>query len=242
MGGKRKDAATIESWFEHNVDIPTRTIFMGSISRDNNGETGVDNVMAEYFIKAMHILENQSKTLPIHITMNNIGGDWYHGMAIYDRIKRSPCHCTIETYGYAMSMGSIILQAADTRIMMPHCMFMLHYGTDGTETTHSKNFAKIADESKRLNHIMENIYLDSMIEKEEKEGDGYLAEVIAEIVNRQKMLEYPTPGKVSYSFSKNPKIKREELRQVLKELLNFDTYLDARETVLLGFADEVFDS
>ena len=121
----------LDKWFDLNVDTDTRTIYMGSAGYTyDEGETGVDHFMAEYLIKGMHSLESKNKK-PILIIMNNPGGDWYHGMAIYDAIKSSPCECTIKVYGHAMSMGSIILQAADNRIMMPNSRFMIHYGYDG---------------------------------------------------------------------------------------------------------------
>lgn len=231
----------IDRWFDNNLDVDNRTIYMGSISADWDGnESGVDNLMAEYFIKAMHVLQAKSSDKEILIIMNNPGGDWYHGMAIYDAIKTSTCPCTIKVYGYAMSMGSIILQAGDVRILMPNSRFMIHFGYDGT-SNHSKIVEKWADEGKRINHEMENIYLGVILEKEEKEGHGHIARVLTKIMNRQKELEYPTPAKtVSYAFSKKLETKKEEIREVLKQLLNFDTILTPEETVALGFADEVF--
>ena len=166
---KYRDTEHLVSWFEHNLDLETRTIYLGSVTTDDEGESGVDSSMAEYFIKSMHLLENKNPESEISIIMNNPGGDWYHGMAIYDAIKFSSCSCTIKVYGKAMSMGSLILQAADGRIMMPNSKFMFHYGSDGIQS-HSRVFEKWADESKRNNYVMENIYLDSMMEKVKRDG------------------------------------------------------------------------
>ena len=79
-----------------------------------------------------------------------------------------------------------------------------------------------------------------MLEKEEKEGHGYLAETLGNIITKQNSLGYPPPQSKFYSFSKVNSKKREEVRIVLKEMLNFDTILNAEETVALGFADEIF--
>lgn len=227
----------LDKWFDNNVDIHTRTIFIGSVFKDDSIESGVDAFMAESVIKAMHVLESRNSTEPITILMNNPGGDWYHGMAIYDAIKTSNCHCTIKVYGHAMSMGSIILQAADTRIMMPNSRFMIHYGSNGN-SGHAKIFEKWADEGKRLNYDMENLFLSVMLEKETKEGNGYLAKKLGEIMTRQYALNYPPPTTPkTYSFTKSN--KKEEIRAVLVEMLNFDTILTAEETVDLGFADEI---
>ena len=234
----RINKETLDRWFDYNVDVESRTIYMGSIQSDMDFESGVNSSMAEYFIKGIHMLESKSVD-SITIIMNNPGGDWYHGMAIYDAIKMSKCHCTIKVYGHAMSMGSIILQAADKRIMMPNSRFMIHFGYDG-RSDHSKTVEKWADEGKRLSYDMENTYLDVMLEKEEKEGHGYLVETLGNIITKQNSLGYPPPQSKFYSFSKVNSKKREEVRIVLKEMLNFDTILNAEETVALGFADEIF--
>jgi ATP-dependent protease ClpP protease subunit len=229
----------IDRWFENNLDVDNRTLFMGSIkSTSDDYESGVDNFMAEYFIKGMHVLESRNKNA-ITIIMNNPGGDYLHGLAIYDAIKYASCHCTIKVYGHAMSMGSIILQAADNRILMPNSKFMIHYGYDG-RNDHSKIVERWADEGKRLSYEMENTYLDVMLDKEEKMGHGYLAKHLSEIMTRQNAFGYPPPTPKSYSFSKVAAKKREEVRIVLKEMLNFDTILNAEETVALGFADEIY--
>lgn len=242
MARKQKDNDFIWSWFDHNLDLDTRTIYMGSIAKNwDDYETGVDNFMAEYFIKGMHLLETKDAESEINIIMNNTGGDWYHGMAIFDTIKNSSCYCNIRVYGHAMSMGSIILQAADNRIMMPNSRFMIHYGYNGS-SGHTKIFEKWADEGKRLNYQMENIYLDAMMDKEEKEGNGHMAKVLTSIVTKQRSLEIPRPGEISYKFSRSSSTKREEIRGVLRELLNFDTILTAEETVQLGFADGVYST
>ena len=89
----RINKETLDRWFDYNVDVESRTIYMGSIQSDMDFESGVNSSMAEYFIKGIHMLESKSVD-SIIIIMNNPGGDWYHGMAIYDAIKMSKCHCT----------------------------------------------------------------------------------------------------------------------------------------------------
>lgn len=242
MAKKQKDGDFIWNWFQNNLDLENRTIYMGSINKNyDDGESGVDSFMAESFIKGMYLLEIKNSTEDINIIMNNPGGDWYHGMAIFDAIKNSTCYCNIKVYGHAMSMGSIILQSGYNRVMMPHSKFMIHYGYNGI-SGHAKTFEKWADEGKRINYEMENIYLDSMMDKEEKEGSGHLAKVLTSIISKQRSLEIPYPGEISYKFSRNLSTKREEIRGVLREMLNFDTILNAEETVQLGFADEIYTS
>ena len=231
----------IDRWFEVNLDVDNRTLYMGSIHNDiESGESGVDSSMAEYFIKGMHVLDSKNDK-PITIIMNNPGGDWYHGMAIYDSIKHSKSHCTIKVYGHAMSMGSIILQAADHRVMMPNSRFMIHYGYDG-RYGHSKIFERWADEGKRVNVQMENIYLDMIMEKEKNVGINFITKTFEGIMTKVKQFEHPETkeGEIKYTFSKKMEVRREEYRKILRELLNFDTILTPEETVSLGLADEIY--
>lgn len=228
----------IDKWFYNNVDLTTRTIYMGSIHNDEGTESGVDAFMAESIIKALHVLEAKNHD-SITIIMNNPGGDFFHGLAIYDAIKGAKSHCTIKVYGYAMSMGSLILQAADHRIMMPNSRFMIHYGYDSKDDN-TKNVLRWADESKRLCRLMENIYLDMILEKGNKEPSGYLEKVLSKIMTKLYETEINNTEVFNYKFSTKPLTKKEEIRLILKRMLDFDTILTAEETVELGLADEVY--
>jgi ATP-dependent Clp endopeptidase proteolytic subunit ClpP len=151
----------VDKLYDYDLYIPSRTIYMGSCSTDDDGnDSGVDTIMAERVIKALHLLDQKEE--PITIIMNNPGGDWLHGMAIFDAIKECKSHVTIKVKGMAMSMGAVILQAADHRIMSPNSRFMMHYGYMGMGNTHAKIFEKWADESKRINSEMEQIFLQKI--------------------------------------------------------------------------------
>ena len=234
---KKKTRDYIDNWFDLNVDEETRTLYMGSIGKDyEDNETGVDSFMAEFFVKGMHIL-NSTSDEPISIIMNNIGGDWYHGMAIFDAIQTSRSVCTIYVYGHAMSMGSIILQAADHRVMMPNSRFMIHFGTDG-KYSHSKIFEKWADEGKRINHDMETIYIDALIKKDQEMGGNYIEAKLNEVMNFTRRFEMPTK-RPQYVIDRKDMV--ESLRLIIKDMLNFDTILTPDQTVELGFADEIYE-
>jgi len=147
----------IDVFHTFHVHTPTRTIYMGQETNHN---------MAESFVKNLHVLESINKE-PITIIMNNIGGDELDGMAIYDAIKACESHVTIKVSGNAMSMGSIILQAADERLMYPHAKFMIHYGSVmlANPDMHTKDQYRWIDESKKFDAIMENIFLKKINEK-----------------------------------------------------------------------------
>jgi ATP-dependent Clp endopeptidase proteolytic subunit ClpP len=147
----------VDKLYDYDLYIPSRTIYMGSTEVDLEGnESGTDPVMAERVIKALHLLDQKNE--PITIIMNNPGGSWYDGMAIYDAVKACQSHITIKVFGVAMSMGAVILQAADERVMAPNARCMIHYGYMGW-SGHSKTFDKWGDENKRINKEMEDILL-----------------------------------------------------------------------------------
>jgi ATP-dependent Clp protease, protease subunit len=171
-----------DRFHDYSLYIPARTVYMGSEGYDGDGgESGVDGLMAERMIKNLSILDAMSED-PIMIIMNNVGGDFYHGMAIYDAIKACRGEVTIKVYGHAMSMGAAILQAADHRILAPNSRFMIHYGTMGLGDTHARIFEKWAEESKKMNVEYENILLNKIHEKHPDFPRRRL----------QKMLDYDT--------------------------------------------------
>ncbi len=147
----------VDQFFECDVHVPSRTIHMG-------GEC--EEEMASFFLKGITVLREKNSE-PIKIIMNNIGGDEYHGLAIYDAIACCPQHVTIIAYGHAMSMGSWIMQAADERIMAPRCTMMIHYGTWGS-VDHVKYFRVAAKEGERINALMETDYLSRIREAHPK--------------------------------------------------------------------------
>lgn len=156
---KKLNRDDIDKFHDYSIYVPTRTVFMGSEEYDlEKGESGTDGLMAERIIKNLNILEGMNKE-PITIIMNNLGGDFNHGMAIYDAIQACASVVTIKCFGHAMSMGSIIMQAADERVMAENATQMIHYGTwsfDG----HSKTGQKWAKDAERLDNWMEKMYLD----------------------------------------------------------------------------------
>ncbi len=127
---------TIEKFFDHGLHIPTRTLYVGSVQVSEGGsESGVDAKLAEQVIKGIHLLEQQSRRRKITLILNNPGGYLVHGLAIYDALCYSPCPIVIKVFGEAASMGSIILQAGNERIVSPHATLMIHHGGASMEGT-----------------------------------------------------------------------------------------------------------
>jgi ATP-dependent protease ClpP protease subunit len=100
---------------------------------------------------------------PILVHMKTCGGYWEEGMAIYQAIKSCPNYVTVLNYTHARSMSSLILLAADWRVMMPYSTFMMHKGTNvlvgtGTQVDTDYHQVKIAEQQ------MLDIYVDAMVE------------------------------------------------------------------------------
>lgn len=138
---------SVDRWFDYDLHIETRTIYVGDTESDGE-PNGVGPLMAERVIKAF-VVFNMTPEKPVKIILNTGGGFVEHGYAIYDAIKSSPCHVTIEVMGQAQSMGAIILQAADVRIVHPNSVVMIHDGTQGLDT-HARNIERWAEYSKKV--------------------------------------------------------------------------------------------
>jgi ATP-dependent Clp protease protease subunit len=155
---KRDD---ISYFMDEGIYLPTRTLYMGSTGSENGEENGVDYLMAERVIKGLHILDSSVVDQGITILLNNIGGDVTHGLAIYDAIKHCKNHVTIKAYGHAMSMGSIILQAADDRLMAERAVMMLHVGNDSV-SGHAINVERWVEWNKKVLKEDELLFLSKI--------------------------------------------------------------------------------
>lgn len=176
---KRINRDDIDKFHDYGLYLPTRTIYMGSESiseADDFAESGCDAFMAERMVKNLHILDVLNQE-PITIMMNNVGGDEYHCFAIYDAIKACKSRVIIKVVGHAMSAGSIILQAADERIMLPTSRQMIHYGTWGVND-HAKTTQKWAEEGKKIDRWLEKMYLEKIREKNPQYKIGRLQRLL----------------------------------------------------------------
>jgi ATP-dependent protease ClpP protease subunit len=154
---------TLEEVHSYLVNQKTRTIYVNSESEDSEGgEVGVGFHMAQRFIKNLDYL-NSLNTNEITVKMQNCGGCWNHGMAMYDAMYNSPAPVTIMMYAHSRSMSSIIPQAATKRIIMPNCDFMVHYGSYG-DYGDLREVQSAMDHYKRTNKTMIDIYAKRCVE------------------------------------------------------------------------------
>jgi len=144
---------SIDRLFDYDVHVETRTIYIG-----DSTEGELDYLTAKNTIKALHILQSFSIDRPINVILNTFGGCWYNGMAIYDAVRGCPCHVVVTAIGAAMSMGSIILQAADERVIYPNATLMIHDGYETRVDDAPNTFQNWAEHSKVCQARMYAIY------------------------------------------------------------------------------------
>lgn len=112
----------------HNINHHSRELYLHGHVDSYDEEPGVEYRMATTFIKNIHILEAQNhQNILIH--MHTIGGIWSDGMAMYNSMRLCKSPITILSYAQASSMSGIVLQAADKRVLLPDCEFMIHHGS-----------------------------------------------------------------------------------------------------------------
>lgn len=151
MSNSRNDH--LANWFEYGVDYRRRMV---RISDD------IDEVSVDYAISGLLALD--ASPGDILVRLSTYGGDWWPGMALYDAIKALNSHVTIVGTGYVMSMGTVILQAADTRLLTPNTDLMIHYGYDGFEGS-ALDMKRYAKKGEQLDRLMEAIYFARIKEK-----------------------------------------------------------------------------
>jgi ATP-dependent protease ClpP protease subunit len=118
----------------------------------------IDYLSSSAFYKTLHELERESNE-DIIVHLHTIGGDLDDGLAIYDNILYSNCNISIIGHGCVYSVGTIIMQAAKKRFLMPNCSFMVHYGSCSISAEHKSAVNTIAY-YKQQESKMIDIYAD----------------------------------------------------------------------------------
>ena len=149
MSGKQTD---FDLLMQYGLDIRSRTLYL---------DDEIDENSASSFIKCLRYLDKTAGD--ITVIMNCEGGDISHGFAMYDVIKACQNEVIIKVYGCAMSMATVVLQAADRRIMGANARLMVHVGSLDV-SGHFKNVKRAVQENDELDKICADIYLDKIQE------------------------------------------------------------------------------
>lgn len=125
-----------------NISLPTQTIYLV-------GTVGENDVKA--FHLGLSILDREGTV--IDVLLNCQGGSTIDGLAIYDMLKACKAHVRITATGCAYSMGLIILQAGDERILTPSCRLMVH------ESSTEVGRVRVSD---ALANVVEDVAIDEL--------------------------------------------------------------------------------
>jgi len=118
----------VNEMHEFNILLESREIFIHGYIDNTDDDPGVEYRMSNNFIKNISLLTQLNSTDPIIIHQHSVGGLWSEGMMIYDAIQTCTAPVVMILHGSAISMGSIIPHAADLRVCMPNCWWMVHDG------------------------------------------------------------------------------------------------------------------
>ena len=105
------------------------------------------------------------KRKPIFIYVNSLGGEVPNGFCLIDAIETSKTPVYGVVFGYAYSMGALILLATHKRFAFKNSTVLIHDGTQGAITTGSKfkDIAKFYDEmdTRIKDFVLKNTDIDS---------------------------------------------------------------------------------
>jgi ATP-dependent protease ClpP protease subunit len=173
MASYKKDH--LELFHDYGIYIPTRTIYLDTAYDENNDPVGVNHYMATRFIKNFRHLLHLGRD-QINILLNTSGGSVEQGMAIYDEIVSAKnCNVVIKVIGEAQSMGSLILQAGDERVLSPSSIIMFHAGTGGAGAHNPHEVLNSAEFDKKYMDRMYKIWFAKINEKREKKGHASMS-------------------------------------------------------------------
>jgi ATP-dependent protease ClpP protease subunit len=151
----------------YSIDIPNREIYLHSYI-DSDEEAGVDYRSAIMFEKNLRYLNTLSFD-PILVHMHLPGGDWQDCLGIYDNIKASQSKVIIVAYAKVESSSTVLLQAADLRILSTNTNFLVHYGSISVDNEHKAALSMIQwseKESEKMIDIFTERCISSRICKE----------------------------------------------------------------------------
>lgn len=153
---------------QYNIDVSNREVYLHSYLDGDSEETGVEYRTAVVFQKNIRYL-NLLSLEPIIVHMHLPGGDWQDCLGIYDTIKSSKSRIGIIASAKVESSSSVLLQAADLRILTPNTNFLIHYGSLSIDNEHKAALSMVEwseKESEKMIDIFTEKCMNSRICKE----------------------------------------------------------------------------
>lgn len=138
-----------EFYMGYGIHLPTATIDVWGDIDQNTCQIAVQGI---HLLTRAHAKTKKYPTLTVNI--HSQGGDWYSGIALYSAIRNYPGQTICLVQGTAMSMASVILQAADRRISTANSTIMVHNGHDSA----SGNIDEVKRWTKHAEMICKQMY------------------------------------------------------------------------------------
>lgn len=160
MSSRKQLSDIIGDVHHDSIDIKSRILYIHDHVTDD-GNTDIDYRVANKFIKNMNILEGTNNE-PIIIYLCSNGGSLEFGMSIYDVIKNSQLKIAIIGHGTVSSLSTIILQAADLRLLYPSTTFLVHDVSTGFDGKRLEVLNHASRLKKEFDFIID-IYVNSMV-------------------------------------------------------------------------------
>lgn len=151
----------ISNIHQFNIDPDNRELYLHA-PLDNIEDSNLDYRSAVIFEKNLRYL-NLISLEPILVHMHLPGGEWQDCLGMYDAIKASKARVIILAYARAESSSSVLLQAADLRILMPNTNVLIHYGSFSLDGEHSKAAASSIQWNEKECDKMVDIFTDRCI-------------------------------------------------------------------------------
>lgn len=135
LRAKRAAAAKAELDLETARRAASRDKATDADAREYTFFDGVDWETCKTGLIELNKISRRFPKEPLTVTLNSPGGSVLAGLALYDHIRELAArghHMTVKVRGMAASMGGILLQAGDTRIVGEEAMVLIHEVSSGT--------------------------------------------------------------------------------------------------------------
>ncbi len=186
---------------------------MNYIVKNNTAHLYLYGTISKYDIDAGSVitaLQNAAKeqVKEFHLHINSPGGDVYEGIAIFSALKQSDIPVIAHIDGIAASMASVIIMAAQKRVMSRYARLMTHR-VSGMMMGNADDFESVASEMRKLDDDLADIYAkisgmnkeearekflkntDSYFSAEEAKQYGIVDEIENEAVKGLQNYDYP---------------------------------------------------
>lgn len=162
---KKLNTDNTDKFLEHGIDIENRIIHL---FQDIDAET------CGIVVKGLQLMIIKNREKDIDIYVNSFGGCAYSAIGLYNFIRTLKT-CNINTYniGCAMSGGSIVFMAGDSRYMYENTVFMFHSVSSQAEGKVYLDLIEEAEECKRIHQDLCKIY-SKHTNKSQKQWDNLI--------------------------------------------------------------------